>query len=228
MLQNNNPNVSLMNRKDLRVPKNHNMLYQLYLNQKNLLNLLFQNYYLQSYRKYFSNQLNYLNFFCKEKVNSKNNLLYKNKKIISEEIHENKINIIGTNSIDKTISSYNINNSSKIENNNVKKDIQKKKIKNNNEDRDIEKDNKGEKTDIVKNKSNEVYEGNPLFENIVILNVEVKISKDKTVIFKLRRYDDIFETIKLFCEINSVNEKLIKPIIIKSLSTLNTIYQIMN
>ena len=38
----------------------------------------------------------------------------------------------------------------------------------------------------------------------------------------------MFETIKLFCEINSVDEKLIKPLIIKSLSTLNTIYQIMN
>ena len=33
---------------------------------------------------------------------------------------------------------------------------------------------------------------------------------------------------KLFCEINSIDEKLIKPLIIKSLSTLNTIYQVVN
>ena len=72
------------------------------------------------------------------------------------------------------------------------------------------------------------YRGNPTFENTEILNVQVKISKDKTAVFKLKRYDDLFLTIKLFCEINSVDEKLIKPLIIKSLSALNTIYQVMN
>ena len=80
----------------------------------------------------------------------------------------------------------------------------------------------------VEEKSNEKYQGNPAFENTEILNVQVKISKDRTAIFKLKRYDDLFLTIKLFCEINSVDEKLIKPLIIKSLSTLNTIYQVMN
>jgi len=74
----------------------------------------------------------------------------------------------------------------------------------------------------------EKYEGNPALENTEILSVNVKISKDKKAVFKLKRFDDVFETIKLFCEINSLNEKLIKPLIIKSLSTLNTIYQIMN
>lgn len=74
----------------------------------------------------------------------------------------------------------------------------------------------------------EKYQVNPTFENTEILNVQVKISKDKTAVFKLKRYDDLFLTIKLFCEINSVDEKLIKPLIIKSLSALNTIYQVMN
>lgn len=74
----------------------------------------------------------------------------------------------------------------------------------------------------------EKYEGNPDFENTVILNVNVKLSKDRTAVFKLKRFDDLFMTIKLFCEINSVDEKFIKPLIIKSLSTLNTIYQVMN
>ena len=74
----------------------------------------------------------------------------------------------------------------------------------------------------------EKYEGNGEFENTEILRVNVKISKDKIALFRLKRYDDVFETIKLFCEINSVDERLIKPLIIKSLSAMNTIYQIMN
>lgn len=85
------------------------------------------------------------------------------------------------------------------------------------------KENKNDNEDGTKK-----YQGNPAFENTEILNVQVKISKDRTAVFKLKRYDDLFLTIKLFCEINSVDEKLIKPLIIKSLSTLNTIYQVMN
>ena len=69
---------------------------------------------------------------------------------------------------------------------------------------------------------------NPIVENTEILKVNVKIAKDKNVIFKLRRFDDLFLTVKFFCEINSIEEKLIKPIIIKALCTLNSIYQIYN
>ena len=67
-----------------------------------------------------------------------------------------------------------------------------------------------------------------MIENTEILRINVKISKDKIKVFILKRYDDIFKTINLFCKINFLDEKLIKPIIIRSLSTLNTIYQIMN
>jgi len=88
---------------------------------------------------------------------------------------------------------------------------------------------------IIKNKfdnnNNEIekyHQINPYLENTEVLKVNVKISKDKTVIFKIRRYDDLFFTVKLFCEINSIDEKFLKPLIIKSLSTLNTIYQIFN
>ena len=69
---------------------------------------------------------------------------------------------------------------------------------------------------------------NPITENTEILQVNVKIAKDKNVIFKLRRFDDLFLTVKLFCEINSIEEKLMKPIITKALCTLNSIYQIYN
>jgi hypothetical protein len=78
------------------------------------------------------------------------------------------------------------------------------------------------------NDKNGIYKGNSAFENTEILRVNVKISKDKNAIFRIKRFDDVFETIKLFCEINSIDEKLIKPLIIKSLCTLNIIYQIMN
>lgn len=89
-------------------------------------------------------------------------------------------------------------------------------------------DFKNKETKNDNNEGTEKYQGNPAFENTEILNVQVKIAKDRTAVFKLKRYDDLFLTIKLFCEINSVDEKLIKPLIIKSLSTLNTIYQVMN
>ena len=69
---------------------------------------------------------------------------------------------------------------------------------------------------------------NPMTENTEILNVSVKISQNKKVVFKLRRFDDLFLTVKLFCEINQIEEKLMKPIIIKILCSLNSIYQIYN
>ena len=69
---------------------------------------------------------------------------------------------------------------------------------------------------------------NPILENTEILSINIKISEDKYSTFKLRRYDDLFNVVKLFCEINKIDEKLIKPIIIKVLSCLNSIYKIMN
>ena len=54
------------------------------------------------------------------------------------------------------------------------------------------------------------------------------MGKDKFALFKLRRFDDLFLTVKLFCEINSIEEKLIRPIITMVLCGLNSIYQIYN
>ena len=79
-----------------------------------------------------------------------------------------------------------------------------------------------------KTECNDTHKCNPIFENTEILNVKVKISKNNTAIFKLKRYDDIFMTIQYFCEINKLDEKFIKPLIIKSLCAINTIYQVMN
>lgn len=84
------------------------------------------------------------------------------------------------------------------------------------------------KFDDISLKTNKNYEINRLIENTEILRINVKISKDKIKVFTLKRFDDIFKTINLFCKINFIDEKLIKPITIRLLSTLNTIYQIMN
>ena len=82
---------------------------------------------------------------------------------------------------------------------------------------------------IIKNEEIEdKHKTNPAFENTVILCVKVKISENNTAIFKLKRFDDIFLTIQYFCEINNLDEKYIKPLIIKSLCAINTIYKVMN
>ena len=81
------------------------------------------------------------------------------------------------------------------------------------------------------NKNEEIenkHKTNPAFENTVILCVKVKISENNTAVFKLKRFDDIFLTIQYFIEINNLDEKFIKPLIIKSLCAINTIYQVMN
>ena len=81
---------------------------------------------------------------------------------------------------------------------------------------------------LIKNEEKTEYKGNPAFENTEILNVKVKIGENKFAYFKLKRFDDIFMTIQYFCEINNLDEKMIKPLIIKSLCAINTIYQVMN
>ena len=65
-------------------------------------------------------------------------------------------------------------------------------------------------------------------ENTDILEINVKISPDKTLTFKIRRYDDMFKTVKIFCEINKLDIKLIRPFIIYIIKALNSIYGIYN
>ncbi len=85
------------------------------------------------------------------------------------------------------------------------------------------------KLNKLEEKEEKVEKGpNKYFENTEILHVKVKISKNKYCDFKLKRYDDAFLTIQYFCEINNLDEKLIKPLIFKSLCAINTIYIIMN
>ena len=65
-------------------------------------------------------------------------------------------------------------------------------------------------------------------ENTDILEIHVKISQKETLVFKIRRYDDMFKTVKIFCEINKLDIKLIRPLIIYIIKALNSIYGIYN
>ena len=65
-------------------------------------------------------------------------------------------------------------------------------------------------------------------ENTDILEINVKVSPQKTLTFKIRRYDDMFKTVKIFCEINNLDIKLIRPLIIYIIKALNSIYGIYN
>ena len=65
-------------------------------------------------------------------------------------------------------------------------------------------------------------------ENTDILEINVKISDSETLTFKIRRYDDMFKTVKMFCEINKLDIKLIRPFIIYIIKALNSIYGIYN
>jgi hypothetical protein len=76
--------------------------------------------------------------------------------------------------------------------------------------------------------SNSIFENEKEKENTDILEINVKISQKKSLIFKIRRYDDMFKTVKIFCEINKLDTKLIRPLIIYIIKALNSIYGIYN
>ena len=65
-------------------------------------------------------------------------------------------------------------------------------------------------------------------ENIIILEINVKISKDKTFNFKLRKYDDMFQVTKEACIKNEISEEYINFFILKIIKALNSIYGIYN
>ena len=65
-------------------------------------------------------------------------------------------------------------------------------------------------------------------ENTSILEIIIKISENDIYRFILRRYDDLFQDVEIFCEINKIKTELIGPIIMYIFKALNTIYSIMN
>ena len=83
---------------------------------------------------------------------------------------------------------------------------------------------------ITKNKETEVHneEEKKKDENIVILAINIKISKDKTIFFQLRKYDDMFEEIKKVCEENEIDGQINRFLPIVIMKALNSIYCLMN
>ena len=65
-------------------------------------------------------------------------------------------------------------------------------------------------------------------DNIAILSINIKISKDKLIFFQLRKYDDIFEEIKKVCEENKIDGQINQYLPRVIMRALNTIYGIMN
>ena len=171
--------------------------------------------------------------------------------IIDINIGKNDSNIINNNNIiEKNSNNFNniifngfknlnLNSNQNIINNNINNinSNNKKKPKNQKKKKSISSELKKSFSDNISepyNKFNSINSElisqsiNPLVENTEILKIKVKIEKDKYLLFKLRRFDDLFLTVKLFCEINNINEKLMKPIITMVLCGLNSIYQIYN
>ena len=68
----------------------------------------------------------------------------------------------------------------------------------------------------------------PKKENTCILEINLKLSNNKIHNFKLNRFDDLFETVQIFCQINRLNSNLYIPIIINIMKALNSIYGIFN
>ena len=175
---------------------------------------------------YSENQLNenYINFENNETLNKKNNKTEKSEKKEDEDFYEiNPENIKTTRrfsqrskrSSDSDNSNYS-NSTTALTKNDSEKDTIPKDV------------SFQENENLTKKEEKTEHKGNPVFENTEILNVQVKISENNTAIFKLKRYDDRFMTIQYFCEINNLKEEMIKPLIIKSLCAINTIYQVMN
>lgn len=65
-------------------------------------------------------------------------------------------------------------------------------------------------------------------ENIVILEINVKISKDKSVDLKLKKYDDMFEVVRECCKKNEISDNYANYFIYTIIKALNSIYGINN
>lgn len=85
---------------------------------------------------------------------------------------------------------------------------------------------RNEEQDENAKNNNEVLDAKK--ENTCILEINVKISKNKTYNFILKRFDDLFETVQIFCQINELDTNLYMPIIVNIIKALNSIYGIYN
>ena len=78
---------------------------------------------------------------------------------------------------------------------------------------------------LTKNNNNNTIDKN---ENTVILEINVKISDKKSINFKLRKYDDMFQMVQECCKKNNLNENYINFFVYTIIKALNSIYGIYN
>jgi hypothetical protein len=82
---------------------------------------------------------------------------------------------------------------------------------------------KNYKSDSVKK-----AESKSMGENIVILDINVKISDNKSINFQLRKFDDMVQLVKDTCKKNELGEDYANFFIYKIIKALNSIYGIYN
>ena len=180
----------------------------------------YQNYNNYKQNNYYK-KINYENNIYEEEINNDKEI---NESSFSKSTHSNsRKNSFGENN--------NENNEAHEQNNNInqKINISKDVIKN---AFFVPKSYK-EKQNLIKtendnNKNEKIDTKEKKDENIVILAINLKISKDKTIFFELRKYDDMFSVIKEFCKENNLNEKVQRFLPLIIIKALNSIYGIMN
>ena len=200
-------------------------------------------------------QFNLINNFINNNNNNNNNnpinrvnsmnekILYKNNSIFNSDSLENKLSINNNNSkfilspiqnkFQNNKNNFNLfnlyeknlipsNSTTSIPSLNLNKNINNVFIGNSYYD-----NNNNTLSNCIINNSMEFYNKKEK-ENTDILCINIKINNNELLVFKIRRYDDMFKTVKIFCEINKLDTKYIKPLIIYIIRALNSIYGIYN
>ena len=62
-------------------------------------------------------------------------------------------------------------------------------------------------------------------DNTVLFTITIKVSNED-LLLKIRRNDDIFKTVRIFCEVKKLDEKYKRPLILYIIKVLNRIYGI--
>ena len=163
----------------------------------------------------------------KQISNSINNYYINNNIIIYNNLNSNSNanSIITHNSPNNQL--YNIYPNSNIINNNINKNsIFNQYLSKNYSNLNNFLFSKNEEASNLNSKKNSIND--PKKENTCILEINLKFSNNKIYNFKLNRFDDLFETVHIFCQINRLNTNLYIPIIINIMKALNSIYGIYN
>ena len=219
-----------------------NKYYSKYKNKDNFSNNRYYNYKTNHYHKknYYNN-----NYYCYNKNNYNNytydeETSYEKETTISTETYSTKEDSFSKSS--KSTSrkhSYCEYNNDNFDNTIpliISNDIEKTKVENipkiNLSEKELETaffKPKNFKVTLPTKDENEVKKENKYEnENINILEISVKISKDKIILFSLKKYDDLFQVSKDACIKNELSEDYADLFAYKIIKALNSIYGIYN